>query len=70
MTAPSQTMTTEWEVGEVVRIKGSQGLFKVKKSTPNKDGSISLYGGDKNPNGNRGFRDVMPARLIRKSGGK
>lgn len=29
----------------------------------NPDGSVHLYGGDLNPNGIRGFRDIMPGRL-------
>lgn len=60
------TTKTEWQEGDLVGIKGQQGIFKVMRSEPNKDGSISLYGGDENPNGVRGFRDVMPERLKKK----
>ena len=64
----SQTMTkSEWKAGDAVGIKGSQGTFKVMRDEPNKDGSISLYGGDENPNGCRGFRDIMPDRLKEKT---
>lgn len=60
------TETTTWKKGDRVSIKGTQGVYVVQRDEPNSDGSISLYGGDKNPNGVRGFRDIMPERLKRK----
>lgn len=45
-------------------------MYIVQRDEPNADGSISLYGGDKNPNGVRGFRDIMPERLKRKEKAK
>lgn len=62
--------TTEWKKGDRVAVKGTQGVYIVQRDEPNADGSISLYGGDKNPNGVRGFRDIMPERLKRKEKGK
>lgn len=59
----SQTKMTEFKAGDRVTILGERGIYTVRKDEPNKDGSISLYGGDANPNGNRGFRDIMPKRL-------
>lgn len=59
----TETTQTEWKEGDLVGIKGQQGIFKVMRNEPNRDGSISLYGGDENPNGCRGFRDIMPDRL-------
>ena len=50
--------------GDRVRIEGERGTYKVFRSEPYKDGSILLYGGDSNPNGVRGFRAVMPAKLV------
>jgi hypothetical protein len=49
-------------VGDWVRIKGGQHVFQVKGH--NKDGSLHLYGGDKNPKGHHGSRAVMPDRLV------
>lgn len=49
--------------GAWVRIRGERGVFVVK-STASKDGSVTLYGGDRDPRGHRGFRAVMPERLI------
>lgn len=63
----SQMTKSEWKAGDIVGIKGSQGTFKVMRDEPNKDGSVSLYGGDENPNGCRGFRDIMPDRLKEKT---
>lgn len=50
-----------------VRIVGQQGVFKVMRSLLNPDGSLTLYGGDKNPRGHRGYRAVMPSRLVETS---
>lgn len=50
--------------GTWVRIVGSQGTFKVMSNLLNPDGSLTLYGGDKNPRGHRRYRAVMPDRLV------
>jgi len=50
--------------GDRVRVEGERGTYKVFRAEPYKDGSILLYGGDSNPNGVRGFRSVMPERLV------
>jgi hypothetical protein len=57
------TMTdpATFAVGDWVRIKGQQGVFRVQGF--HKDGSVALYGGDKDPRGHRGSRAVMPDRL-------
>lgn len=54
------------DIGDWVRIKGEQGVFRVMRLPleGKGDGSVSLYGGDKNPEGRRGYRAVMPARLV------
>jgi hypothetical protein len=57
------TMTTEFKAGDRVNIVGERGVYTVQNDQPNKDGSITLYGGDVNPNGNRGSRYIMPKRL-------
>lgn len=54
----------KFEVGDKVMIKGERGTYKVHRAEVSKDGSVLLYGGDTNPNGNRGFRSVMPERLV------
>lgn len=59
----NQTTMTEWKAGDRVTIIGERGVYTVQKDEPNKDGSITLYGGDINPNGNRGSRYIMPKRL-------
>jgi len=51
-------------VGDRVMIKGERGTYVVKRAETGKDGSVLLYGGDTNPNGNRGFRSIMPERLV------
>lgn len=66
----SQTTKTEWKVDDRVTIVGERGVYTVQRDKPNKDGSISLFGGDTNPNGNRGFRDIMPERLRARKAGK
>jgi len=53
----------KFEEGDRVMIKGERGSFKVFRAEPGPDGSILLYGGDVNPNGNRRFRSIMPERL-------
>lgn len=49
--------------GEWVKVKGERGLYRVKSIT-SKDGSVTLYGGDRDPRGHPGFRAVMPERLV------
>lgn len=65
-TQDQKTKTIEFKKGDKVSIVGERGVFVVQRDETNKDGSVSLYGGDANPNGCRGFRDVMPSRLKRK----
>ena len=62
MNSPT-TMKIEFKEGDRVTIVGERGVYTVQKDQPNKDGSITLYGGDVNPNGNRGSRYIMPKRL-------
>lgn len=54
--------------GDKVTIVGERGVYVVQREETNKDGSFSLYGGDVNPNGCRGFRDIMPEKLRLKRG--
>lgn len=54
--------TPSFVVGDWVRIKGGQGVYRVMGYS--KDGSVSLYGGDKDPKGHRGARNVQPERLV------
>lgn len=65
----SQTMT-EWKENDRVTIAGERGVYVVQRTETNKDGSVSLYGGNSNPNGCRGFRDIMPERLRARKAGK
>lgn len=53
----------EFEVGDTVTVKGRRGVFMVKGH--GSDGSVLLFGGDKNPNGKQGYRSVLPERLER-----
>jgi hypothetical protein len=50
-----------YAIGDWVRIAGSPSIYKVMGYS--KDGSVSLYGGDPDPNGRRGSRAIMPDRL-------
>lgn len=51
--------------GDWVRVKGEQGTYKVMRlPLEGRDGSVLLYGGDKDPRGRRGYRAVMPDRLV------
>ena len=49
--------------GDVVKICGEIGVFKVLNPPYASDGSVRLWGGDKDPNGHHGHRAVMPARV-------
>lgn len=61
----SRVVSDWWmEVGTLVRIVGERGTFVVMSSALFKDGSVSLYGGDADPNGHRCYRAVMPERII------
>jgi len=53
----------KFNVGDRVKIQGDRGTYIVKSADLGKDGSVLLYGGDMNPNGNQGFRSIMPNRL-------
>lgn len=52
-----------FEKGDKVMIVGENGVFRVYDDIPWYDGSISLFGGDKDPNGIRKFRSVMPDKI-------
>jgi len=54
------------EAGILVRLRPGNddgGSYVLMADTPAPDGSLSLYGGDVDPNGRRGYRAVMPERL-------
>lgn len=55
--------TIEFVKGDRVRIAGERGTFKVHRTERNPDGSVSLFGGDMDPNGTQSFRDVFSERL-------
>lgn len=58
------TMTTEFKEGDKVRITGERGtVYIVKRTEPYADGSLLVFGGSANPNGNQRFRNVQPDRL-------
>jgi hypothetical protein len=42
---------------------GEHGVYKVYDDQPHYDGSILLYGGDKDPRGVHGFRSVLLERI-------
>ena len=50
--------------GTWVMIEDETGVFRVMRNHLNADGSLMLYGGDKSRYGRRGFRAVMPDRLV------
>ena len=54
----------EFKEGDKVAIAGRRGTFVVI-ATDKPDGSVLVYGGDKNPNGKQGYRSVMPDKLKR-----
>jgi hypothetical protein len=52
------------EQGTKVKIKGERGReYFVVSEEPEKDGSLTLYGGAKDPNGWRGYKSAMPDTL-------
>lgn len=48
-------------VGQTVRIRGERGEFVFKWAEP--DGSLTFYGGDRNPLGHQAYRSFMPDRV-------
>jgi len=52
-----------FEKGDQVRIAGEQGWYRVWRSELAADGSVLLYGGDKDPNGVQGFRSIPAEKL-------
>ena len=51
--------------GTKVKIKGERGReYFVVSDEPGADGSLTLYGGAKDPNGWRGYKSVMPEQLV------
>ena len=55
---------TDWheiEPGTEVRVDGIRGAFVFRSVAP--CGSITVWGGSKNPNGNRMFRSFDPERV-------
>lgn len=59
----AQTTTDEQPLvaGGWYRIRGELGTYKLMSETPNKDGSLNLYGGSGDY---AQFRCVMPSRLF------
>lgn len=55
--------THSFEKGDRVMIIGENGVFRVIDDIPWYDGSIHLFGGDKDPNGIRKSRAIMPIKL-------
>lgn len=64
--------TTNWslpdtlEVGMLLRLRPGfedRGTYVLMSIDPAPDGSLTLYGGDADPNGHRRYRSVMPDRL-------
>lgn len=54
------------EEGMLVRVRpgyGDAGTYVLMSVIPAADGSLTLYGGDIDPNGHRRYRSVMPERL-------
>lgn len=47
--------------GEWCEIIGRVGVYRVTGF--NRDGSLTLYGGDRNPNGRRGYKNAYADRL-------
>lgn len=53
--------------GEMVKIVGEKNKIYRVHAAPDEtyDGSVLLYGGSTNPNKKRGYRSVMPDRLVK-----
>lgn len=51
-----------WEVGQRVRAGAEKGFYWVTGVRP--DGSVDVWGGDKDPSGSRKYRTI-PARFVR-----
>lgn len=49
--------------GDRLMIKGEHGTYKLYDERPYYDGSLLIYGGDKDRNGVQMFRSIMPDRL-------
>jgi hypothetical protein len=65
-TKTDKALPAELVVGLLVRLKpgnADSGSYVLMSATPAPDGSLSLYGGDVDPNGHRRYRAVMPERL-------
>lgn len=63
---PSVALPEELEVGMLVRLRPGNadlGSYVLMSTAPGADGSLTLYGGDVDPNGHRRYRSVMPDRL-------
>lgn len=55
---------TEFNVGDKVKVAGERGtIYHVKRAEPYADGSMLIFGGSTNPNGNQRFRNVNPNKL-------
>lgn len=52
-----------FEKGDQVKIAGEHGWYRVYRGELAPDGSVLVYGGDKDPNGVQGFRSVPAAKL-------
>lgn len=57
----TETTTEGFDLGDRVKIEGENGYYWVIGR--GRDGSYSLWGGDKNPNGYRFNRAIMGDRL-------
>jgi hypothetical protein len=55
------TTETTFNIKDRVKITGENGFYWVYGNS--QDGSVTLWGGDKDPNGYRSFRSVKPERL-------
>jgi hypothetical protein len=62
--AKRATESVPLEEGALVRITGDRGSYVVMSSALAPDGSVTLYGGDVDPNGHRSYRSVMPNRIV------
>ncbi len=63
---PTQGLRGGFAIGDIVKLKegeGSHDTFRVRK-IDSPDGSIGVWGGSKNPEAYRQYRDFMPDRLM------